>query len=64
MMVYRRMMDKILEKDEDETFVTNPKEPIRTLFRKLAFRLAVWRSKLGRAGRRRSAPGGTKDARK
>lgn len=63
-MFYRRMMDKILDKWDEDTFVTNPDEPIRTFFRKLVFRWAVWRSKRGRWGRRRPSLDSTDDARR
>jgi len=45
-------MEKILEEQENETVITNPKEPIRTFFRKLAYRLAVFKDKLQRLVRR------------
>jgi hypothetical protein len=43
-------MEKILTEQENQTVVTNPKEPFRTFIRKLAFRLAVWKDKLARLG--------------
>ena len=42
MMVFRSPMEKILEQQENETIITNPKEPVRTFFRKMAYRIAVW----------------------
>jgi hypothetical protein len=63
-MYLRRMMDKILDRYEEETPITNPKEPIRTSFRKLVYRLSVWRSKLRRRGGRRSSFDRTGDGRR
>ena len=41
-------MEKILKEQENETVVTNPDEPARTFFRKLAYRFAVWKDRLWR----------------
>jgi hypothetical protein len=41
-------MEKILQEQENATVVTNPKEPVRTFFRKLAYRTAVWKDRLRR----------------
>jgi hypothetical protein len=41
-------MEKILEQQENETVITNPKERFRTFLRKLAYRLAVWRDRVQR----------------
>ena len=41
MTVFRNPMEKILEQQENGTVITNPKEPVRTFFRKVAYRLAV-----------------------
>ncbi len=35
-------MDKILREQEDSTIITNPKDRIRTFFRKMVYRLAKW----------------------
>ena len=48
MTVFRSPMEKILEEQENETVVTNPKEPTRTFFRKLAYRFEVWKDRLRR----------------
>jgi len=48
MTVFRSPMEKILDEQENETVVTNPKEPARTFFRKLAYRFAVWKDRLRR----------------
>ena len=37
MMVFRSPMEKILEQQENETIITNPKEPVRTFFRGVTF---------------------------
>jgi hypothetical protein len=42
MKVYRSSMEKILEKQENDTIITNPKEPVRTFFRKVSFTLSRW----------------------
>jgi hypothetical protein len=42
MKVYRSVMEKILEKQENDTIITNPKEPVRTFFRKVCFTLSRW----------------------
>jgi hypothetical protein len=42
MKVYRSSMEKILEKQENDTVITNPKEPVRTFFRKVRFTLSRW----------------------
>jgi hypothetical protein len=46
-------MEKILEQQEEETPITNPKEPIRTFFRKVAFRIAMWVDRVRRFFSRR-----------
>jgi hypothetical protein len=35
-------MEKILEQQENETVITNPRERFRTFFRKLVYRNARW----------------------
>ena len=35
MAMYRSPMEKILEQQEENTVITNPKEPTRTFFRKI-----------------------------
>jgi hypothetical protein len=45
-------MEKILEQQEENTVITNPKEPARTLFRKIAYIYACWKDKLQRIFRR------------
>jgi hypothetical protein len=52
MTVYRSPMEKMLEEQENEKVVTNPREPVRTYFRKLAFRLEVWKDRLRRLAHR------------
>ena len=48
MTVFRSPMEKILAEQENGTVVTNPDEPVRTFFRKWAYRLEVWRDRLRR----------------
>ena len=62
-MTLRRIMDKILERYEEDTPITNPKEPIRTSFRKLVYRLSVLKSKLGRRDGRRPSLDRKRDGR-
>jgi len=47
-------MEKILDEQENETVVTNPKEPGRTFLRKLAYRFEVWKDRLQRLFHRRA----------
>jgi hypothetical protein len=51
MKIYRSNMEKILDKQEEDTVITNPKQPVRTFFRKIHYLLAVWKEKLGKIGR-------------
>jgi hypothetical protein len=46
MTIYRSPMEKILEQQEENTFITSPKEPTRTLFRKIAYIFACWKDKI------------------
>ena len=48
MMVFRNPMEKILEHQENETVITNPKDRFRTFFRKVGYRLAVWTDRVRR----------------
>ena len=48
MTIYRSTMEKILDKQEDETVITNPKEPTRTFFRKLSYIKEVWQDRFKR----------------
>lgn len=45
MEIYRSPMEKILQEGENNTVITNPKEPAMTLFRKIAYRYAYWKDK-------------------
>jgi hypothetical protein len=47
--IYRSPMEKILQQDEDNTVITNPKEPAKTLFRKIGYVYGCWKDKLQRA---------------
>jgi hypothetical protein len=40
MRIHRSSMEKILDQQERDTIITNPKQPIRTLLRKIRFMLA------------------------
>jgi hypothetical protein len=57
--IYRSPMEKILKQEEDNTVVTNPKEPAKTFFRKAAYVFDCWREKLRKIFRRNSDPGPT-----
>jgi hypothetical protein len=46
MKVYRSAMEKKMDEMENETVVTNPEEPYRTLLRKLAYRWEVIKDRL------------------
>jgi hypothetical protein len=45
-------MEKILDEQERDTIVTNPKEPVRTFFRKMLYLLSMWGDKLRKIFRR------------
>ncbi len=49
MQIYRNPMEKILKEAENDTVITNPKEPFRTFLRKVMFILARWMDRLIRA---------------
>jgi hypothetical protein len=48
MKVYRSPMERIVDKLENDTVITNPKEPVRTFFRKVRFILSRWADKAKR----------------
>jgi len=48
MTVFRNPMEKILDQQENETIITNPKDRTRTFFRKVSYRLTVWADRLRR----------------
>jgi len=48
MKIYRSVMVKILDKQENDTVITNPKEPVRTFFRRAGFILSRWADKAKR----------------
>jgi|GEM_PF-604784 hypothetical protein len=48
MKTYRSPMEKILHEQEMDTIITNPKQPVRTFFRKIHYILSVWSDKLRR----------------
>ncbi len=46
MRIHRSSMEKILDQQESDTIVTNPRQPVRTLFRKIRYLLALWIEKI------------------
>lgn len=42
MKIYRSPMEKILDKQQRDEVISNPKEPLRTLLRKVSFTLSKW----------------------
>lgn len=46
MKVYRSTMERILDKQEDDTVITNPKARLRTFLRKVRFVLSRWVQKM------------------
>ena len=48
MAIYRSPMEKILKQQEENTIITNPKEPVRTLFRKMVYIYSCCKDKLQR----------------
>ena len=46
MRVHRSSMEKILDQQEQDTIITNPKQPIRTFFRKIRYLLARGKEKV------------------
>ncbi len=49
MKVYRSPMEKILDQQENDTIITNSREPVRTLLRKAGYILSCWREKAQKA---------------
>ena len=45
---YRSPMEKILKQMENDTIITNPKEPVKTFFRKIRYRFACGVDWIGR----------------
>lgn len=48
MTIFRSPMEKILQEQEDGEIITNPKEPVRTSYRKLTYKLGLWFDRLRR----------------
>jgi hypothetical protein len=46
MRVHRSSMEKILDQQESDTIITNPKQPVRTFFRKIRYVLALGKEKV------------------
>ncbi|UCF91038.1 MAG: hypothetical protein JSW39_22580 [Desulfobacterales bacterium] len=59
--IYRTPMQKILKQMEDDTIITNPKDPGKTFLRKIAYRRAYWADRLKKIFRRRPAAGGRQE---
>jgi hypothetical protein len=51
MKIYRSNMEKILDKQEEDTIITNPRQPVRTFFRKIHYLFSLWKEKLGKISR-------------
>jgi hypothetical protein len=46
MKIHRSSMEKILDQQENDTIITNPKQPIRTFFRKIHYLAALGKEKI------------------
>jgi len=46
MKVYRSTMEKILDQQENDTVITNPKARLRTFLRKVRYVLSRWKEKI------------------
>jgi hypothetical protein len=46
MKIHRSSMEKILDEQERDTIVTDPKQPVRTFFRKIRYLFALWIEKV------------------
>lgn len=46
MRIHRSSMEKILDQQESDTLITNPKQPIRTFFRKIRFLFSAKKEKI------------------
>jgi hypothetical protein len=51
MKIHRSSMEKILDQQENDTIITDPKQPVRTFFRKLLYRYTVWKDRFRRAAK-------------
>ena len=51
MRIHRSSMEKILDEQEQNTVITDPKHPVRTFFRKLHYRYTVWKDRLRKSGK-------------
>ena len=52
MKIFRSPMDKILYEQENATIITNPRQPVKTFFRKVSYLIALWTFKLKNLFRR------------
>jgi len=48
MKIYRSNMEKILDQQENDTLITNPRQPVRTFFRKIHYLFSMWKEKIGK----------------
>jgi hypothetical protein len=48
MKVYRSAMERILDQQENDTVITNPRHRARTFFRKVRFVLSRWAERVKR----------------
>jgi hypothetical protein len=48
MKIYRSHIEKIFDQQEMDTIITDPKQPVRTFFRKIHFIVSMWGYKLRR----------------
>ena len=55
MKIYRSPMEKILDKQQRDEIISNPKEPFRTLLRKLRFTISKWSDRVRNLFRRNPA---------
>jgi hypothetical protein len=52
MKIYRSPMEKILDKQQRDEIISNPKEPFRTFLRKLLFTISKWSDRVRNLFRR------------
>ena len=52
MELYRSPMEKILKQMENDTIITNPKDPGKTFLRKIVYLSAYWTDRLKRIFKR------------
>ncbi|MDR3567495.1 MAG: hypothetical protein P4L43_05640 [Syntrophobacteraceae bacterium] len=52
MKIYRSPMEKILDKQQRDELISNPKEPVGTFFRKVRFTISKWSDQILKLFRR------------